>query len=69
MTGKDIRAERTKRGISLGTLAKAAGKSDAAVRLIENEEIRPHPSELVDLWNAIDRLVPMQDDPAAENAA
>lgn len=62
MTGRDILAERKKRGIAQNTLADARGVPSVVIGAIENEEIEVTPGELVRLWNLLESMV-------SENAA
>lgn len=65
MTGKDIRAERTKRGIAQNTLAEKLGLEGPVISAIENELIEVTPAQLVKIWVTLDSIVPK----SSENAA
>jgi transcriptional regulator with XRE-family HTH domain len=58
MTGKDIKAERAKRGIAQSALAKEAGMSRSVLIAIERGRLKVMPEELVRLWNLMDSIKP-----------
>jgi len=67
MTGKDILAERKKRGIAQNTFATACGVSAEVISAVEAESIQVTPGELVRFWNMLEELVPL--DTTVQSAA
>jgi len=58
MTGKDILAERKRRGIAQTTLAKAAGVDLTVISAIERGKLQIAPAELLRLWGILDSIKP-----------
>jgi predicted transcriptional regulator len=65
MTGRDILAERKKRGIAQTTFATACELDKTVISAIEAGDIEVTPGELVRLWNVLDSMRPESEMDAA----